>query len=85
MNGEFTQSAEDELIERETIFDLREAISSLTPKQQLVVQLRYGFWDGTLWSQEKVAERMNISHQAVSRIEERALHNLRNSGVAERD
>jgi hypothetical protein len=77
-------SAENELVAAESLFALRGAISSLTPKQQLVVQLRYGFWDGTAYSLEQVAKLMKVTNQSVSRIEQRALEALR-KGVGKMD
>lgn len=85
MTGEFSPSAEDEVIDAETVYTLRTAISSLTGKQQLVLQLRYGFWDGKCYTQNQVSKTMRISRQAVSRIELRALEKLRNSTVAYQD
>lgn len=85
MTGEFSPSAEEEVVAAETVYRLRSAISSLTNKQQLVLQLRFGFWDGKCYTQNQVAKTMRITHQAVSRIEARALANLRDLGVAEHE
>lgn len=70
-------SAEDEAVNRETLHELRDVIASLTEKQQLVIQLRFGFWDGKFYRLREIAALMGISNQAVSRIEDRALELLR--------
>jgi hypothetical protein len=70
-------STEDEVMARSADFALRTAIAALTPKQQLVIQLRYGFWDGKSHSQEETSKLMRVSQQAVGRLEKRALIALR--------
>lgn len=72
-----SRSAEDDAISREAANQLRELMDSLPPKQQLVVQLRFGFWDGVPWSQDSIAERMRVDRSTVSRLETRALKSLR--------
>lgn len=61
---------EEQLIER---IALREAISRLPEREQLVIQLR--FFRGL--TQEKAAKILGVSQVQVSRIEKRALGNLR--------
>ena len=61
---------EEQLIER---IALREAISRLPEREQLVIQLR--FFRGL--TQEKAAKILGVSQVQVSRIEKRALGNVR--------
>ncbi|GAB7386202.1 RNA polymerase sporulation sigma factor SigF [Bacillaceae bacterium] len=53
---------------------LREAISNLSPREQLIVYLRY-FKDQT---QSEVAERLGISQVQVSRLEKKILKTMKN-------
>lgn len=62
---------EDVLVEK---ISLRQAISKLPERERMVIQLRY-FHSLT---QERVARVMNVSQVQVSRIEKKALGNLRN-------
>ncbi|MBC7221198.1 sigma-70 family RNA polymerase sigma factor [Candidatus Bipolaricaulota bacterium] len=72
----------EEGLEPQLTHSLRRVIGvSLTDKQREVIRLRYGLdLDGEPLrplSQREIAERMDISPQAVSRIEERALARIR--------
>lgn len=53
--------------------DLRRAITTLDPRERQVIELR--FFDDQ--SQAKIARDMNISQMHVSRLQQRALQNLR--------
>ena len=51
----------------------------LSPREQLVISLRYGLWDGTVYAQQEIAEKLGISRSYVSRIEKKALELLRDA------
>jgi RNA polymerase sigma-B factor len=55
--------------------DLSAAIASLEDREQVIITLRF-FKD---LSQAEVAKRLNISQMHVSRLQHRALSNLRKS------
>lgn len=52
-------------------------IEHLTPREKLVIKLRYGLNDKKPLTQREVAEKLNISRSYVSRIEKKAILNLR--------
>ncbi len=54
------------------------AVSSLTPREQLVICLRFGLEDGTPKTLENVGEIFNVTRERVRQIEEKALRKLRN-------
>ena len=62
--------SEDKLVEK---ISLRQAISKLPEREGMVIQLRY--FHGL--TQERVAKVLNVSQVQVSRIEKKALANLR--------
>ena len=62
---------EDTLVEK---ISLRQAISKLPERERMVIQLRYFH----ALTQERVARVMQVSQVQVSRIEKKALGNLRN-------
>lgn len=62
--------SEDKLVER---ISLRQAIDKLVEQEKMVVQLRY--YHGL--TQERVAKVLSVSQVQVSRIEKRALGNLK--------
>ena len=49
----------------------------LTPRERLIIQLRYGLNGGRPLTQREVAQRLKISRSYVSRIEKKALLTLR--------
>ena len=62
--------SEDKMVER---ISLRQAIEQLSEQEKMVVQLRY--FHGL--TQERVAKVLSVSQVQVSRIEKRALGNLK--------
>ena len=56
---------------------LREAISTLTAREQSIILLRFGLPGGREYTQKEVAERMGISQSYISRLEKRIIERLR--------
>ena len=50
---------------------------SLTPRETLIIRLRYGLGQTKPLTQREVADRLKISRSYVSRIEKKALSKLR--------
>ncbi len=70
----------EDLSRREDAKKLRRAISDcLTPREQTVIRLRYGFDGLAPQRQQDVAARLGISRSYVSRIEKKALEKLRSA------
>ena len=68
----------DQVITRESVERLQEAIqSALTPQERLVISMRYGLGGKVPRRQREVAQLVGISRSYVSRIEKRALEKLR--------
>jgi RNA polymerase nonessential primary-like sigma factor len=57
--------------------DLKNLMAELTPQQQRVLTLRYGFGDEKEMSLAKVGERLNLSRERVRQLERQALEHLR--------
>jgi len=67
------------LLKRET----QEALGSiLTPREQLVLQLRFGLGNGHVYPLEKIGETLGITRERVRQIEAKALEKLRHPSVA---
>ncbi len=58
--------------------------SVLTPRERLVLQLRFGLGDGQARSLEQVGRELSITRERVRQIERRALTKLRQPLVLER-
>lgn len=68
----------DQVITRESVENLQEAIEKvLTQQERLVISMRYGLGGETPRRQREVAVCCGISRSYVSRIEKRALEKLR--------
>ena len=67
-----------EIDKREQIKKLYSNIDKvLDDREREIITLRYGLSDGTPWTQNEVANILNISRSYVSRIEKKALQKLR--------
>ncbi len=67
------------LLKRET----QEALGAvLTPREQLVLQLRFGLGNGHVYPLEKIGEILGITRERVRQIEAKALDKLRHPTVA---
>ena len=54
----------------------------LTPREQLVLQLRFGLGNGHVYPLEKIGEVLGITRERVRQIEAKALEKLRHPSVA---
>lgn len=53
--------------------------SRLTPRERLILKMRYGLYNGEEYTQREVASQLGISRSYVSRIEKSAIEKLRTS------
>ena len=75
-----------ELIEiQETQKQLREIIKRLEKRERQIVELRYGFNGSSPLTQREVAKKLGISRSYVSRIEKKALCDLKDIYCKEND
>ena len=64
---------ENAVIRRVTLEKVHQVLSSLPPRERLVLELRYGITDGKQHPQHEVAEVLGISRSYVSRVEKKAI------------
>ena len=57
--------------------DLRKALSSLTEREQKVIELRFGLRDGRQRTLEEVGEEFHVTRERIRQIEAKALRKLR--------
>jgi RNA polymerase primary sigma factor len=57
---------------------------TLTPRERLVLQLRFGLGNGHVYPLEKIGEKMGITRERVRQIEAQALYKLRRPQVSRR-
>ena len=72
--------ASDRIVLKQNIQNLYEELESLlTPRERLVLKMRYGLYNGEEYTQREVARQLGISRSYVSRIEKSAIQKLRSS------
>ena len=75
--GSEEESISFELEQREERQMVRDAVSSLSPRERELIELRYGMRTGREMTQKEVADLLGISQSYISRLEKRILANLR--------
>ncbi|MEG1662484.1 MAG: sigma-70 family RNA polymerase sigma factor, partial [Clostridia bacterium] len=56
---------------------LIEVLSTLTPREQKVIRLRYGLEDNRIRTLEEVGKIFNVTRERIRQIEAKALRKLR--------
>ncbi|WP_042501326.1 RNA polymerase sporulation sigma factor SigE [Thermaerobacter marianensis] len=56
---------------------LYRALARLSPRERLIMELRFGLVDGIERTQKQVADRLGISQSYISRLEKRIINRLR--------
>ena len=75
--GSEEESISFELEQREERQMVRDAVSSLSPRERELIELRYGMRTGREMTQKEVDDLLGISQSYISRLEKRILANLR--------
>lgn len=57
--------------------ELDEVLSILTEREQRILRLRFGFYDGKIWTLEEVGKEFNVTRERIRQIEAKALRRLR--------
>ena len=61
---------------------LDEVLATLTPRERLALQLRWGLEDGRSRTLEEVGKELNVGREGARQIEAKAMRKLRNPGVS---
>ena len=57
--------------------EIKSVLSTLQPREQQVLELRFGLIDGTCYTLEEVGKRFNVTRERIRQIEAKALRKLR--------
>ncbi|GLG00016.1 hypothetical protein Alches_00550 [Alicyclobacillus hesperidum subsp. aegles] len=68
-----SDSTEDEVSRKMEIDGMKKLLDVLDERERRVIELRFGLVDGHEWTQNEVADLLEISRSYVSRLEKRAL------------
>jgi RNA polymerase primary sigma factor len=71
---------ENEILKEE----IMEVLMSLQPREQEVLELRFGLHDGTCHTLEEVGKRFNVTRERIRQIEAKALRKLRHPSRAKK-
>ena len=63
---------------------ISEVLSTLTPREQRVLQLRFGLEDGRSRTLEEVGREFNVTRERIRQIEAKALRKLRHPSRSRR-
>ena len=56
---------------------LEEILPTLNEREEKILRMRYGLYDGNQWTLEEVADRFGVTRERIRQIEVRALRKLR--------
>ena len=75
--------AEDRAVERLLLDETRQMLEAvLTPRERLVIQLRFGLGDSHVYPLEKIGQELGLTRERVRQIEAQALGKLRSAHAA---
>ena len=63
--------------EYQKVYLISQALKSLTDKEKTIIEMRYGFRDGTCWTLEECGAYYNVTRERIRQIEGKALRKLK--------
>lgn len=67
----------EEMISNELADELKEVLSTLSPKEEQVLRMRFGIGEQKRYSLDEIGDRLKLSRERVRQIEAKALRKLR--------
>ena len=64
--------------------EIKSVLSTLQPREQQVLELRFGLIDGTSYTLEEVGKRFSVTRERIRQIEAKALRKLRHPSRAKK-
>ena len=64
--------------------EIRSVLETLQPREQQVLELRFGLTDGTSYTLEEVGKKFNVTRERIRQIEAKALRKLRHPSRAKK-
>ena len=64
--------------------EIKSVLATLQPREQQVLELRFGLIDGTSYTLEEVGKRFNVTRERIRQIEAKALRKLRHPSRAKK-
>jgi RNA polymerase primary sigma factor len=63
---------------------LKDLLTTLTPREERIVRLRYGLEDGRAWTLKEVGAKFGLTRERIRQIERKALRRLRHPSRSRR-
>ena len=73
---------QEELVRQELENILHQMLEDLTPRQQQILKLHYGFENGVCYSLEEIGRQLGISKERTRQIEHQAMEKLKAMGTS---
>ena len=77
--NENAEIPEDSFLKNELQEEIRSILSTLKPREEQVLKLRFGLYDGKARTLEEVGRAFNITRERIRQIEDKAIRKLRHS------
>lgn len=75
--------SEDQITDRTVLRErLNKILGTLTPREREVIELRFGLTDGTYYTLEQVADRLEVTRERIRQIESNSLKKLKHPSRA---
>lgn len=78
-SADFTEEVESNIIKKELKTIVHNALSTLSPREENIIRLRFGIDDGKERSLEEVGKQFGITRERVRQVESKALKKLKHS------
>jgi len=77
LNDQTAADPELEALHRESVEMTREMVRWLTPQERLIIEKRFGMFDGYSATLQDIGKQLHITRERVRQLEKRALTKLR--------
>ena len=77
ISNESVTSPEDDFLAQVMREKLNEALNTLSPREAEILRLRFGLYDGTIYTLEQLGNTFGITRERVRQIEKKAIVKLR--------
>jgi RNA polymerase primary sigma factor len=67
----------EEAVRSTSADEIREALSMLKPREQRIIELRFGLADGRRWTLKQVGVEFKLTRERIRQIEVKAIAKLR--------
>ncbi len=75
----------EELMETDLCFQIKKALATLPPREEMVLRFRFGIGERRDYTLEELGERFSITRERIRQIEQKAIRKLRSPAGALRD